>query len=217
MGKKKLVFGVGINDLQHLTEKRKYIGGKYKLLWYCPFYCKWKHMLERCYSEKHLSRYPTYRGNSVCEEWHLFSNFKRWMETQDWENKQLDKDLLIYQNKIYSPETCVLVPNYINSFMTKRQNARGLYPLGVTNINNKQRIYSKPYRSNINNYETNQQLTLGYFKTPQEAHREWQLAKIKCAKYLIQMQTDTRIISGLQRIINKIQNDYDNNLETIDF
>ena len=140
------------------------------------------------------------------------------MEQEDWEDKELDKDLLIYQNKIYSPETCVLVPTYINSFMTKRQNARGLYPLGVTNINNKQRIYSKPYRSNINNYETNQQqLTLVYFKTPQEAHREWQLAKIKCAKYLMQMQTDTRIISGLQRIINKIQYDYDNNLETIDF
>lgn len=49
-------------------------------------------------------------GCSVCEEWLTFSNFKRWMEQQDYEGKALDKDLLVSQNKTYSSETCVFVP-----------------------------------------------------------------------------------------------------------
>ena len=77
-------------------------------------------MLQRCYSESHLVRQPTYKGCSVCEEWLTFSNFKSWMEQQDWEGKQLDKDLLVYKNKIYSPETCVFVSSVINSFFVEK-------------------------------------------------------------------------------------------------
>ena len=75
---------------------------------------------------------PFYKDITCCQEWLIFSNFKSWMKQQDWEGKQLDKDLLIYQNKIYSPETCVFVDRKINQFLVKSNNSRGKYPLGVS-------------------------------------------------------------------------------------
>lgn len=41
-------------------------------------YRTWKGMLERCYSEKYLSKKPTYKGCSVDEDWHNFQNFASW-------------------------------------------------------------------------------------------------------------------------------------------
>jgi len=217
MGGKKLIYGIGINDVEPVTE---YIfeNGKYKLVWICSFYQRWSNMLQRCYSEKFHKNHPTYKDCTVCNEWHLFSNFKKWMEIQDWEDKQLDKDLLAYSNRVYSPDTCVFVPKELNKFLTKREKNRGLYPLGVCyQIKPQKSIVelTKPFLSkiSINSNDT----YLGHFNTSEEAHRAWQLAKIERAEVLKKEQTDIRIITGLQRIINKIQNDYDNNLETIDF
>ena len=87
-------------------------------------------MLQRCYSEKWQERYPTYKGCSVSEEWHTFSNFKAWMEKQQWEGKQLDKDILFEGNKVYSPEPCVFVTRKTNMFTTDRA-ARGSGLLGM--------------------------------------------------------------------------------------
>ena len=217
MSRKKLMHGVGINDVKSVT-KYSFENGKYKLVWRCPYYVRWCGMLERCYSKRYQKNQPTYVGCSVCKEWLTLSNFKSWMETQDWENKQLDKDLLIYQNKVYSPETCCFIPREVNLFLTRREKNRGLYPLGVSYKIKPQKSIAeltKPFLSNIS-IDSNDTY-LGHFNTPEEAHRMWQKAKIERAEVLKKEQTDIRIISGLQRIINKIQNDYDNNLETVDF
>lgn len=98
-------------------------------------YIKWKGMIERCYSEKSQEKHLTYKGCTVCEEWHNFQNFAKWYEENYYEcngeKMCLDKDILIKGNKIYSPKTCVFVPNTINVLFTKRQNKRGEYPIGV--------------------------------------------------------------------------------------
>ena len=201
------VFGVGINDLQHLTEKREYVNGKYKLVWACPFYCKWKHMLERCYSEKHLNRYPTYKGCAVCEEWLTFSNFKKWMETQDWEGKALDKDLLVYQNKVYSPETCVFIPSNINTFLVYTK--KGKYSLGVCWSKSSDKFQSQISVGGCRKY-------LGVFTTENEAHRSWQLAKMKQCEMLIEQEEKTSIVKGLLRVYDKLNQDYMFNNETVD-
>jgi hypothetical protein len=103
----KLVYGVGINDLK--GDKSRPNGTK------CPFYSKWKQMLQRCYSESYLNKRPSYRGCSVCEEWKTFSNFMAWMKKQKHENLELEKDILVPGNKLYSPETCVFVSRWINN------------------------------------------------------------------------------------------------------
>ena len=43
----------------------------------------------------------------------------------------LDKDILCKGNKVYSRETCIFVPQRINSLFTKRNKARGKDPIGV--------------------------------------------------------------------------------------
>ena len=98
-------------------------------------YNTWSHMLRRCYDPYYLNEHPPYRDCIVCEEWHNFQNFAKWFyenyyECND-EQMQLDKDILIKGNKIYSPNTCILVPKRINSLFTKSDALRGEYPIGV--------------------------------------------------------------------------------------
>ena len=134
---RKLIYGVGINDADYPTQSCKIIGHvdgkqKRKLLWACPFYRRWTSMLGRCYCKKFLQNSPTYQNCFVCNEWLTFSKFKAWMETQDWEGKELDKDLLSGECKVYSPETCVFVPRNVNMFMIESLSSRGECPLQQT-------------------------------------------------------------------------------------
>lgn len=121
----KLVCGVGINDADYVTQKWEHHGydanGKQiqTLVWKCPFYNAWVNMLSRAYSVKTLKRQPTYEGTTVCKEWHTFSVFRTWMEKQEWEGNQLDKDLLVQGNKEYNPETCCFLPQTINNFIAR--------------------------------------------------------------------------------------------------
>lgn len=72
----------------------------------------WSHMIERCYSKKYHVKQPTYKGCSICEDWHNFTNFLSWYDENyptDGKTYQLDKDILVQGNKVYSPETCCFV------------------------------------------------------------------------------------------------------------
>ncbi|UNY40361.1 hypothetical protein KLEP7_gp126 [Pseudaeromonas phage vB_PpeM_ KLEP7] len=217
-GKKlRKVMGVGINDADYRVDIKSELpklNGKRKRKqeFACKYYVTWKGMLERGFSALFKSKHPTYRECTVCNEWLTFSNFKSWMEQQDWEGKELDKDLIVYKTMIYSPETSVYVNKDINQFMVKREAGRGNFPLGVD--------YSKrdkKFRARLNDNLVNKTPWLGYYKTPEEAHRSWQKAKIERAYFLKDKQTDPRVVEGLQRVVDKIRYDLDNNLITEDF
>ena len=99
-------------------------------------YKTWHSMLTRCYDERYYKRNPTYTNCKVCDEWHNFQNFAKWYYDNyyevEGERMCLDKDILIKHNKIYSPETCIFVPEKINVLFTKRQNDRGNNPIGTS-------------------------------------------------------------------------------------
>jgi len=82
---------------------------------YCPFYRKWMEMKRRVTSKTYKAKNKTYANTTCCEEWLVFSNFKRWMEQQPWEGMELDKDILDKESNTYSPETSRFVPHKINS------------------------------------------------------------------------------------------------------
>lgn len=44
---------------------------------------------------------------------------------------ELDKDILLKNNKIYSPDTCVFVPQRINALFVSANKIRGEFPVGV--------------------------------------------------------------------------------------
>jgi len=104
---RKLVCGVGINDADYRVRVQKELpkssSGKRnrETVFMCPFYKVWENMINRCYNPRHLVKRPTYIDCTVCEEWKIFSNFKAWMETQNYIDRQLDKDLIVKGNKVY--------------------------------------------------------------------------------------------------------------------
>lgn len=109
----KLVCGVGVNDLgyrTHLKEELPKNGGKRirKTVFLCKYYKVWGNMLERCYSKKFLESRPSYIGTSVCSEWLYATEFKKWMEQQDWHGKCLDKDIVVPRSKLYSLKPVLL-------------------------------------------------------------------------------------------------------------
>ena len=191
------VLGVGINDSTYVTEKRGYLderlpSGKKKriLLWSCPYMSTWKSMLGRSYSTIIHSKNPTYRGCTVCDNWLTFSNFRKWMETQDWEGKSLDKDLLFEGNKVYSPETCVFVPPIVNCFIISCAGGRGTHLVG-SGIHKR----TKKFRSRCCNPFTNKEEHLGLFVTELEAHLAWKSRKHTLSCLLAQSKyvTDDRV------------------------
>lgn len=197
MKPKKLVFGVGVNDSDYVTQKVEtigYVDGKRKqrVLWTCPYYRVWVNMLERCYSAKYQELYPTYKGCTVSREWHTFSNFRAWMEEKNWEGKQLDKDLLFEGNKVYSTDSCVFVTQMVNSFTIDRGAARGDWLIGV--------CWHKPaekFLSKCCNPFTKKREHLGYFTCELEAHQAWLNRKLELAHELAAIQTDPRVAKAL--------------------
>ena len=194
---KKLVFGIGNNDADYIVEKKEMIGCidgkiKQKRIWICAYYQAWTSMLMRCYSAKHQERYPTYVGCTVSDEWLTFRVFKAWMEKQQWEGNQLDKDLLIEGNKVYSPATCVFVSPVVNTFTVDRGNDRGEWLIGVD--------WHKPtgkFRSRCSNPFTKKREHLGCFTCEVEAHNAWAKRKLELAKELAAVQTDERVAKAL--------------------
>lgn len=171
--KTKLVVGVGINDADYT------VCGAYK----CPFYATWSDMLKRCYCEKYHIKYPTYIGCYVCKEWLTFSAFKAWMETQSWEGKCLDKDILYPKNKLYSSDTCVFVTRMTNGFVIESNATRGDQPIGVDFHKD-----SGKYRARIGNPFTRKQEHLGRFDTAADAHKAWLSRKLEFATQLAVVQ-----------------------------
>jgi len=82
-----------------------------------PWYVKWHSMLSRCYLYSQFSKRKGYEDCSVCEEWHNFQNFSKWMRENypnDGSDYELDKDIKVKGNKIYSPDTCLFVSKFEN-------------------------------------------------------------------------------------------------------
>lgn len=188
----KLLYGVGVNDADYPVVRHEEINGKSKQTWKCPFYDKWQGVLERCYSQKFLLKKPSYMGCDAIGSWHYFSGFKAWMETQDWEGKHLDKDLLIRGNKIYSPETCIFVSPEVNTFITESDKTRGNFPIGVCF-----HTASGKFSAQCMDVSTKKSKHLGLFTSPEQAHQAWLSFKLEQAKILASQQTDPRVAVAL--------------------
>lgn len=175
----RLVYGVGHNDSQEKVHN-------------CPYYRTWVGMLGRCYRRTQKAQ-ESYKGCSVTEEWLTFSKFKGWMERQDWQGKELDKDLLEKGNKIYSPNSCIFVPLDVNVFITEPRKTNGL-PVGVSWSTEK-----KTFRASCCPLGTGRSKHLGYFDTPEEAHLAWRRFKHQQACMLAMKQDDKRVVEALRK------------------
>lgn len=191
MKNKSLIYGVGINDADYVvsTADSTTVNGKRKFYNFrrCPYYTVWLEMLRRGHSDKEKSRHGSYKDVTVCKEWHLFSNFKAWMEQQDWEGKQLDKDILIRGNRVYSPEACCFVPSQINCCLLDSKGSRGEYPLGVCLITGAENRVNRYKSEGAILQGKRNRVHIGVFPTPQKAHRAWQLAKAEYLEKVVEL------------------------------
>ena len=182
---RRLINGVGINDADYITQP--IINGKQVA---CPFYKRWRDMLDRCYSEKFQKRDVSYKGCTLEKEWLRFSSFKLWMQDQDWQGNHLDKDILVSGNKHYSPKTCVFVSPEINQLLKDNKATRGEWPQGVSfhKLTNKFRAYCGVH-GKIKH--------LGLFSTPEQAAAIYKKFKSKHIIKIASQQTDKRLKNGL--------------------
>jgi hypothetical protein len=130
IGNRSVVYGVGINDAWYQTNTRE--NGK---VIRCPAYTAWLNMIRRCYSPKWLEMHPTYKGCSVTPIWHKFHSFSVWFEESypdDGVDYQLDKDIKVKGNKVYSPETCLFVSKKDNVIAAHAKHYAVVSPDGVT-------------------------------------------------------------------------------------
>lgn len=176
--KRRKVCGVGVNDAEY--EVRASFGQGP-----CPIYTIWKSMLTRCYS----GRYPSYADCSVCDEWHLFSNFKCWAEKQDYQGKQLDKDILQKGNKVYSPTTCMFVPIEVNCFIQSDNLSKGV-------TMKRHKFQSQCRRDGVVQY-------LGIFDTYAQAHECWRAEKERQAVAIAAKIDDKILANAVEKYFSK--------------
>lgn len=204
----KTILGFGINDADYpvkTTIELPRVNGKRrrKKIYLCPYYQRWHCMLNRCYSKAYKNKDYWYLECSVSNEWKYFSKFKAWMEKQDWEGKELDKDILKYGNKVYGPETCAFVSHYTNTFFSEKSGSGQGLLQGVTR--DKEGI---KYFARCSDFYGNR-IDLGRFFCEKEAHLRWAIFKRDVGRRLSEIQTDPRvstaIIKRCDELVNKAE------------
>lgn len=172
------VYGVGI------------IGGKYQTcnLNHTKEYKIWSSILQRCFDGQTKEKWSVYDDVTCCEEWLLFENFYEWLHNQEnfkqWlkeERWDIDKDILFKGNKVYSPETCLLIPHNVNSLFTKSNKARGKYPIGVVK-------HGKKYQASCQNMLMGKREYLGTYETPQKAFKAYKRYKENLIKQVAKQE-----------------------------
>lgn len=159
---KRLLFGVGINDMYSETGTK------------C--HSVWRNMLARCYGKREQKRHPTYIGCTMCDEWKTYSNFKKWFDenfTKDMDEiggYEIEKDIIKKSNKVYCPEFCCFVPRRINILLTNRKRFRGNLPVGVTSNES-----GNKFRASID--KDGASVFLGSFDSAEDAFAAYKKAK----------------------------------------
>lgn len=150
----------------------------------------WSNMKARCFRQSWKQHKPTYRDCSMSPEFEDFQGFAEWCQTQvgyGLEGYGLDKDILKVGNKVYSPEVCVFVPRFINSFMAFRPTKDSGLPVGATYI---ERL--NKYNCQISH--KGKKVLCKTFDTAHEAHVAYMEMKAVCAKELYEEMVDGKII-----------------------
>ncbi len=182
---KRSVFGFGyIGDGEFSTKDKK-------------AYSRWSGILKRCYSDDYQIKKPTYKGCTVCDDWLNFQNFAEWFYLNypdDGDDYQIDKDLKVIGNKIYSPKTCMFVSSVVNSFTSDHGGARGELLIGAC-------ATKSPFLFSASccNPFTGKQEQYRGFRSEIDAHMAWRSRKAEIAYELAMMQKSKDAMDSILR------------------
>lgn len=187
------VHGVGILGDEPTTIKGKRV--KEHSLW-CG-------MLKRCYHINSSKEHPTYKDCTVSDNFKYYPYFKGWCNHQIGFNSkdecgkpfELDKDILVKGNKVYSEDVCVFVPREINALLLKSDAGRGKYLIGV--------CYHKGSKKFASMFNKLRKLShLGHFDTELDAFYAYKKAKEAYIKEVAEKwkdQIDPRVYEALMK------------------
>lgn len=190
-----LVYGVGIDDSPEGAEDAAHVA--------------WVAMIKRVYHNP----LPTYVGCSVDPSWHLYSGFKQWFDLSHVVGYQLDKDILQPGNKIYSPDTCVFVPHFINQAVVLRRNPPKSGYHGVYAFTD--RWFARlSHKGETKDCETRVNAL--------EAHSDWQRMKADTIDdhlhhYLKEVAPDLRVVRALIKYADLLRSNADQGIPTFKY
>lgn len=208
MFRKSLVYGVGVDDMSYPKERREYSHGKSKVVWYCKVFSRWKNMLRRCYSGSDSA----YSDVTVCNEWLTYSNYYKWLIENAHESEgewDVDKDIVLGSSRIYSPETCVVVPRRLNLALVVAN--KGLPGTYYEKSRNRWQAYCEQFHGG--------RRLLGRYASEKAAHRMWQIEKLSQLNaalkwYCAEFDSNQSVVLGFSKIIDKLSDDIDNDRVT---
>ena len=164
MAGQRKVAGVGVYEAGDYVAK---VNGKHT-----TEYRIWHGMLQRCYSP---ARAQHYRGCSVHEDFHDYQQFCVWGSSQPGFTKEgweLDKDIIVAGNRVYSPDACVFLPYEINSIIQPSRGGERTLPKGVC-----WHEHSKSFVARCRTVGGKRQGHLGCFETAEQASAAYRSAK----------------------------------------
>ena len=184
-----LVYGVGINDVMipYFTGTRTWR--------------TWSGIIRR--TDKRDPKYLSYGKEHYLDctldsRWYKLSAFKEWIEQwDDYENKEVDKDILIPGNLHYGPDTCLMVRPIVNRWFKPNKRGGGDLPRGVChNPDWKRGASPNPYRTQITPIG-GKRTGLGYYDTIEEASAVFEEARKEQIKVLIETETDPKVKNAM--------------------
>lgn len=154
----------------------------------------WHAMRQRCGVGGSKKANPAYKDCIISENFLKFQFFAEWCQSQVVYGQncyELDKDILVLNNRLYSENHCVFIPQELNSFLCVNSGPVSDLPKGVTRCKDKYmaRLASSGY--------------LGVHRTPEDASRVYQHARNQeLFKWLVRLQNqefaiDLRVIAAL--------------------
>lgn len=183
-----MIYGVGINDTKFRVVS-------------CPKYKTWHSMLSRCYNPRKQAERPTYIDCTVSQEWHKFSAFKAWMDSQPWQGNHLDKDLLVIGNRVYSPSTCMFIPPKLNALLGSLSTRQSAWPLGVTKDSRTGKFRARAWTNS-------RKRNLGYFNYPELAELAYKKFKADHIRDIAQAYHGA-VQDALLRLADHLLTNYD--------
>ena len=159
------VYGVGELGTKYPTKVNGVLTKEYDL---------WHSMLRRCYNDTYQKKQPTYKDCEVSDNFKNYEYFYEWCHNQigfGIEGFELDKDLLVKGNKVYSESACVFIPKEINLALIKCTASRGEHLVGVYWCKT-----AKAFVARVNKNKGKREY-LGLFNTEIEAFNAYKTAK----------------------------------------
>lgn len=167
--------GVGEYKCTEMEEGRKKNTAAYEV---------WRGIIRRCYDKKwQQSKRPTYADCVVHKDWHNFQNFAKWFYAHRTDpDYHLDKDLAVFGNKVYGPDTCYFIPAEVNGLFSGHS-AGSKHPRGVHFCNTKKKFIVQCHTGSRQDY-------FGHFDSLNEATLAYRVAKEKRVKEVAEKYKD---------------------------